>query len=306
MDSVAIVSLLIIVICATYQSKLPRQLKEKSVGTLTEVNGGKMNVYTEGKGGILIFMSGGGTPSPLLDFKSLYTRLSKDCQIVVVEKFGYGFSDVLDKKRDLDSILEDTRKALRENKIVPPYTLCPHSMSGIEALYWKQCFPEEVEGIIGLDLATPEVYENYQINQSLLAALSFVSKIGLSVFIPKELMGDAVKHGDLTPEEKKTYKVIFGMRFMSKTMRNEGKEIIANAKKVDIKLNSDIPLLLFVSNAYGTGMDKQRWQSLQKDFCKQHKEAELVMLDCPHYVHNYAYYQISTDIVNWLGRTKTV
>ena len=45
-------------------------------------------------------MSGWGTPSPILDFKTLYSRLSDENRIVVVEKFGYGFSDVVD---DTDS-----------------------------------------------------------------------------------------------------------------------------------------------------------------------------------------------------------
>lgn len=54
---------------------------------------------------------------------------------MVVEKFGYGFSDIVDKSRDIDSILEDTRAALAGVGLTAPYVLCPHSMSGLEALY---------------------------------------------------------------------------------------------------------------------------------------------------------------------------
>ena len=79
-------------------------------------------------------MSGGGTSSPVLDFKSLYSLLSDDYKIVVVEKFGYGFSDVVDNERSIDSILEDSRTALTKAGVVGPYVLFPHSMSGIEAL----------------------------------------------------------------------------------------------------------------------------------------------------------------------------
>lgn len=46
----------------------------------------------------LVFMSGGGTCSPILDFKSLYSLLSSEYKIAVVEKFGYGFSDIVDEK----------------------------------------------------------------------------------------------------------------------------------------------------------------------------------------------------------------
>lgn len=66
-------------------------LKEKDLlvplGELVEVNGHYMSVYTEGEGDkTLVFMSGGGTCSTILDFKSLYSLLSDDYKIVVVEK----------------------------------------------------------------------------------------------------------------------------------------------------------------------------------------------------------------------------
>ena len=107
------------------------------LGQMVEVDGHNMSVYVEGTGETtLVFMSGGGTCSPILDFKSLYSLLSDKYQIAVVEKFGYGFSDVVDRDRDLDSILKDTRTALAAAGLNAPYVLCPHSMSGLEALYW--------------------------------------------------------------------------------------------------------------------------------------------------------------------------
>jgi hypothetical protein len=47
------------------------------LGELVEVNGHNMSVYTEGDGDkTFVFMSGSGTCSPILDFKSLYSLLS--------------------------------------------------------------------------------------------------------------------------------------------------------------------------------------------------------------------------------------
>lgn len=130
---VFIVTSLAIYINHLIQLKKEAELK-KTIGELVEVDSHNMSVYVEGKGNkTIVFMAGGGTCSPILDFKSLYSILSKDYQIVVVEKFGYGFSDVVDKDREIDSILEDSRKALRKAGLKGPYILCPHSMSGIEA-----------------------------------------------------------------------------------------------------------------------------------------------------------------------------
>lgn len=61
-----------------------------------------MSIYVEGSGSkTLVFLSGAGTCSPILDFKSLYSLLSDDYRIVVVEKFGYGYSDVVDEDRNI-------------------------------------------------------------------------------------------------------------------------------------------------------------------------------------------------------------
>ncbi|MBR4097502.1 MAG: alpha/beta hydrolase, partial [Oscillospiraceae bacterium] len=84
-----------------------KPLIAEPLGTMVEVDGGEMCVYTEDKGEhTIVFMSGYGTPSPILDFKPLYNRLSDDFRIVVVEKFGYGFSDETDMSRDIDTMLE--------------------------------------------------------------------------------------------------------------------------------------------------------------------------------------------------------
>ena len=76
----------------------------------------------------------------------------------MAEKFGYGFSDIVDSDRDIDTVLRQTRTALDKAGINGPYVLCPHSMSGIEALYWAQQYPDEVESIVGLDM----VFRKYQ------------------------------------------------------------------------------------------------------------------------------------------------
>ena len=147
---------------------------------MISVDGNNMSVYKEGSGDkTLVFLSGGGTCSPILDFKSLYSLLSDEYQIVVVEKFGYGYSDVVDRDRDIDSILDDTRKSLEMAGIKGPYVLCPHSMSGLEALYWANKYPDEVTAIIGLDMAVPQYYENMKTIVDKLLALYPKCKIVL-------------------------------------------------------------------------------------------------------------------------------
>lgn len=135
---------------------------------MVEIDGHNMSVYIEGSGEkTLVFMSGGGTCSPILDFKSLYSLLSNKYRIVVIEKFGYGFSDVVDKKR------------------------------GIEALYWAQQYPEEVLAIIGIDMAVPKSYQDYNIIITMLKLSQFASAIGITRLLPGVSESDAITNGTL-------------------------------------------------------------------------------------------------------------
>lgn len=110
-----IISFFVLILTVSFINHKIQLSKEEErfvpIGQLVEVNGHQMHVYTEGKGeDTLVFMSGGGTSSPVLDFKSLYSLLSDQYKIVVVEKAGYGFSEVTDTDRDIDTILAETKK----------------------------------------------------------------------------------------------------------------------------------------------------------------------------------------------------
>ena len=63
------------------------------VGQMVAVNGYKISVFVKGQGSqTLVFLSGAGTASPILDFKDVYDGFSKEYKIVVVERADYGYS----------------------------------------------------------------------------------------------------------------------------------------------------------------------------------------------------------------------
>ncbi|ANU54416.1 alpha/beta hydrolase [Acutalibacter muris] len=286
-----------------HQIQLNREAELRSpLGQMVEVDGHDMSVYVEGTGGTtLVFMSGGGTCSPILDFKSLYSLLSDRYQIAVVEKFGYGFSDVVDKDRGIDSILEDTRAALSASGLAAPYVLCPHSMSGLEALYWARKYPDEVSAIIGLDMAVPEYYDSMDINIPLMRIAGWAANMGVTRFIPGISDSDAIKHGALSEEEKEIYKAVFYSRTATATMINEMEGVKENADKVDSMGVPQLPILLFVSDGSGgTGFDKDTWRRIPIEYISQVDEGEYIELDCPHYVHDYEYKAISENILSFL------
>lgn len=284
-----------------YRLKKEEKLREP-LGQLTDINGNNMSVYIEGSGSkTLVFLSGGGTCSPILDFKSLYSLLSDEYRIVVVEKFGYGYSDVVDEDRNIQTILSEIRLALHKAGIDGPYVLCPHSMSGIEALYWAQEYPDEVEAIIGLDMAVPEYYENMKINLPLMKFGQYAASVGITRIIPTLAESDAIKHGTLTDDEKNRYRAIFYSRTATVTMINEAKSVKDNARIVAQNGVPQVPMLLFISDGTGgTGFDKETWRRIPEKYISEVKAGKYIELDCPHYVHDYEYGRISEEIKRFL------
>lgn len=312
-SSYIFIGIIIMIIGLSYMNHKIQSFREQSLfvpsGKMVEVNGHHIHIHTEGAGvETLVFMSGGGTSSPVLDFKSLYSLLSNHYKIAVVEKAGYGFSEISDVSRDIDTILEETREGLLMAGLQPPYILFPHSMSGIEALYWAQQYPDEVKGIIGLDMAVPQAYEAYQINHVMLGLASFGSKIGITRLIPSVVNDSAaIKYGTLRPDEKDQYRAIFYRRTLTKSMFKEINEIKTSAKRVGENNIPDVPILLFISNGEGTGWDPQEWIDFQLAYIKDTRGNKDIRLNCGHYVHDIQYETIvkeSKGFIEEIGKEK--
>lgn len=302
--AVLIVLLLIIFINHLIHLKKEEELLSP-LGQIVEVDGNNMNIYIEGEGdSTIIFMSGGGTCSPVLDFRSLYSLLSDEYKIAVVEKFGYGFSDIVKRPRDIDTMLEDTRAALTKAGLTAPYILCPHSMSGLEALYWAQKYPDEVSAIIGLDMAVPEYYDYMKISIPLMQLSGAAARIGITRFIPGISESDAIKYGTLSDREKEIYRAVFYSRTATPTMISEAECVRENAEKVDSMGAPQLPVMLFISDGSGgTGFDKETWRRIPIEYISQINDGKYLELDCPHYVHDYEYNLISKEMKEFLEET---
>lgn len=144
----SVFSLVLFLIGGTWIYHTTQMKKEIAVtpapGKMVDVNGHAMHVYSEGNGvQTIVFLSGGGTSAPVLDFKPLWSELSQTNTIAVVEKAGYGWSEIENVSREIDVILEENRTALNLAGMSPPYVLAAHSMSGLEAIRWAQLYPQE-------------------------------------------------------------------------------------------------------------------------------------------------------------------
>lgn len=273
----------------------------KPIGQLVEVDGRNMCVYIDGLGDkTIVFLSGGGIASPVYDFKSLYTQLTDEYKIAVVEKVGYGFSDDDDRKRDIDTILEDTRTALIKAGLEAPYVLCPHSMSGLEALYWVQKYPEEVEAIIGLDMAVPEYYTDMNISIATLKFNQVLCDMGLVRLISDSYINTLYADANLAASEKDIVKALYSRRCVSTAFVNEGCMCKENAQTVSEGAIPQIPVLMFISNGERINLDKEMWINTAKEYASHLDNGKYIELDCPHNIHTIEYQVIATEIKKFL------
>lgn len=269
------------------------------IGEMVEVNNHKIHVYTEGSGDeTLVFMSGGGTSSPFYDFKPLWSQLVKDYRIVVIEKAGYGWSDVSNVSRDIDYILEETRLALSISNVEGPFVLVPHSMSGLEAIRWAQKYPLEVKAIIGLDPAIPDSYDEIKVpSKANLKIIKFVADIGILRLIPNILENSS---GLLSDEDKNAYRSILYRRTMTTDMINEMKIVYENAQKVrESGIPKSTPMNFFISNGKEVGVNN--WKEILSSYVSELEYGKYAYLDCGHYVHNNETEYIKDEIINYLN-----
>ena len=267
--------------------ELVEQEKERhpAPGNMVDLysDGDKLHVYTEGEGEItLVFMSGLGTSSPKYDFKVLYEKLSDHYRIAVVERAGYGWSDITSNPRDLDTVLEETRTALKLSGESPPYVLFPHSLAGLEALYWANLYPDEIETIIGLDPLVPSYYEQAEEEPSFSGLISFLANTGLMRNQPDVFQNNfpAMQKGLLSDSDAEIARTIFFRRVQTENMWEEIDMLDLNAQKVSEQGTPDLPFHVFISNENDDKSWSENLTALAAETSGEH-----FLMDAGHYIH---------------------
>ena len=268
------------------------------IGKQVTVNGHRMNVSVKGEGSeTIVFLSGAGIASPILDFKNLSDSLSKKYKVVVVERAGYGFSEDSDRSRDVMEVLSETRQALSQANVTGPFIILSHSIASLESLAWQEKYPDEVKALVGLDWALPASYEDLKDNQALLTVAYWSSKIGLLRYFPESFY---IKNPTLTETERQQYKLLAYKQLMSQAMLHESRLAKENAKKVPSSINPKIPTLLLVSNGEGTTFSQSEWQHYAETFASGQSNVQVIYMDAPHELYHYQSHEIVSRIEEFL------
>lgn len=305
---------IVVVVCigafGYHQYKLNQGMKHlQPAGTLVEVNGHNMHVYAEGEGdNTLVLLSGRGDPAPYYEFLAFMNALSSEYRVVVIERSGYGYSEASDSPRDIDTVLEESRMALNLAGETGPYILCPHSLSGGEALYWAKLYPNEVKAIIGMDIGVPykpwyESYyeENNQSELSLFKGIHFATNLGIQRILPKSVMLDGYPIDTLSEQQKNEFAELCYRNYFSQTHIDETLHIATNFQKIEEIGYANTPMLLMTSNS-----TEDTVNDFFEIYFASSPQSELVQIDSSHYIYLKKQDEVLEHIHEFLSKLKTL
>ncbi|WP_172255268.1 alpha/beta fold hydrolase [Saccharibacillus deserti] len=267
-------------------------------GQLVEVEGRRMHVYVEEKPGkaadeaTVVLIAGWGTASPYADFSPMYEFLQEQAQFAVVERFGYGYSDITDEKRDIDRITEEMHEALQQAGVEPPYVLTGHSLGSLEAIRFAQLYPDEVQGIVTIDAGSPEFYKTFPVRTMQLQRVAIKSGLVRALYHVNGF--DAYLNGQrnglkrLSPEMKEQDRLATLLVAINDNVTDEIRRTHANADKlIAAKSRLDIPMIQLVADQFGAVTEE--WMDTQRQFGESWSDDSktVVVQGSGHAIHAY-------------------
>ncbi|MFD2214765.1 alpha/beta fold hydrolase [Metabacillus endolithicus] len=267
------------------------QKKYPAIGQYVEVDGKKMHVYSKGKGEhTVVLLSGLGTTAPALDFEPLMNELAKHHKVVVIEPFGYGWSEFTKKERTVENITDEIRTALKESNIDGPYIFMPHSVSGIYSMYYVNQYPDEVEAIIGIDSTLPMATEYFQESTpDLPGYLKFVAPTGIAraaVNVISNNFLPIADEGTYSEQNLMMTKKLSAWKAYNSNVIEEAQELSNNIKKTkNMVFPPNMPIMMFTTKEDKVNEEGKSNVTFYQDQLRNQSTSELITLDGHHYLH---------------------
>ncbi|WP_210506343.1 alpha/beta fold hydrolase [Naasia sp. SYSU D00057] len=270
-------------------------------GERVAVGDGHLNVHRQGaEGQTLVLLTGYATAAPALDFAPLIRELD-GYRIVVVEGFGYGYSDTEAPPRTIDNITRELHEALAASGVDAPYVLVGHSIAGIYELYYANRYRDEVAAVVGIDASVPGQInglagQDSPLNRLLPASglLRVASFVAPSFFDPE---GTAFTDGELD-----RMRLMANWNSANPAVLDEANHGEQNFAAVEeLTFPADLPVLSFIKR---TG-SQEGWRELHERQLEDLEHGELVVLDGGHYLHHTLAPEIAAAITRFLGETTT-
>ena len=214
----------------------------------------------------LVLLSGFSTLFPGLEYGALGTELAKKFPVLIPSKFGYGYSDLTDAPRDADAIVEEYRAVL--------------------------------SALVGLDPATPEVYQTFDLTGSQ-ARLEKINRPEWKRRLTFRLMASSMLsrypanlRRKLAPAARRNFACL--------TWVNESRALPENVRTISqAGAPANIPALFLLSNGKGTPLPGEEWRKHALSYLEHFESRQYELFDLPHDLYYYQPQELAEVILDF-------
>ncbi|HEY5054596.1 MAG TPA: alpha/beta hydrolase [Acidobacteriaceae bacterium] len=125
-------------------------------GQLIDVGGYRMHIHCVGHGSPTVILDSGLSDSSLSWFK-VQPQVARFTRVCSYDRAGLGWSDQSPYPRESKVFAQELHALLHNAGIHPPLVLVGHSMGGFDVLIYADLYPGEVQGMVLVDSAYPDL-----------------------------------------------------------------------------------------------------------------------------------------------------
>jgi pimeloyl-ACP methyl ester carboxylesterase len=234
----------------------------------------------------VVLLTGLGTAAPALDFAPLVRRLGA-YDVIVVEGFGYGYSDMSARPRTVQNITAELHDTLAKLAAPKPYILVGHSIAGFYTLSYAHRYPDEVSAVVGIDPTVPAAKAGSTGTFGMpIRALGTALRMSGLIRAAYTLMPGLVEpEGDAyTADERAQLRAMAIWNFGNAAVSDETSRTGGNASALrGVTYPDHLPVLQFLSTDSMRNMPD--WLRSHEDQLRNVRRHEIVVLDGDHYLH---------------------
>jgi pimeloyl-ACP methyl ester carboxylesterase len=271
-------------------------------GERVPVKGGALNVWRNGgEGQPIVLLSGLGTAAPGLDFAPLARELD-GFNVIVVEGFGYGYSDMEGPPRTNENISTELHEVLARLQVRQPYVLAGHSIAGFYMLDYANRYRPELSAVVGIDATIPKPGDGQvpepESGFSLERALAVTGIVRAVTFLAPGLLDP--EGGAYTEDELQRMRLMANWNFANPAVADETARIANNAASLrGVTYPGDLPVLAFIADESpdSTATKVSAAQNLLDNVSRH----QVVTVEGGHYLHHTQSARMAGEIRAFLG-----
>ena len=142
-------------------------LKNYDLGEVINIDGYDINYKIFNKDNTtntIVFLQGLSVNDIALSLEPFAKKINS--RIILINRPGYALSSDSKDEATLDYVVEYYRKTLKSLNINEDIFLMPSSLGGLYAIHWINKYPNEIKGMIALDITCPYLVVNDKDNYS--------------------------------------------------------------------------------------------------------------------------------------------